>query len=307
MTLDRGRGGSDNRAGEADVEDVIETVRRQYDGLTPSQKRIAQTVVEDPEFVAFATVDRVAQRLGYSPSTIVRFAYRVGLDGYQDLQDRVRTLIRSQMRTAAGVGASTAVTSHLQGSIYESSFQNDLEHLRRTVLALDVESLDRAVSILDKATRIFVSGDNTSYSVAYYTTLILNRWRGNAYLVRANGEGATRLVDVGPDDAVLVFTFPPYSRTVLRVVEWARAQGAATIGVTDHAISPAGRLVSVVLPVVSSGLGPHNTQVPPVAVANALSNALILRSEDRAENRYRKVNRLMSQWDVFLLEADDDA
>src|ERR687895_2795501 len=83
-------------------QDVISELRRGYDELTKSQKRIAEAIVEDPEFVAFATVDKMASRLGVSPSTVVRFTYRLGLTGYQDLQERVRTLVRSQMRSAAG-------------------------------------------------------------------------------------------------------------------------------------------------------------------------------------------------------------
>lgn len=289
-----------------DTGNVIETVRKQYDALTQSQKRIAEAIVDDPEFVAFATVDKFAQRLGFSPSTIVRFAYKVGLDGYQDLQDRVRTLVRSQMRSVAESFEAASVTTHLQGSTFGASFDNDLEHLRRTILSLDLKALEQAVDILDAAQRIYVSGDITSYSVAHFAALAINRARGNVFLVRADGEGASRLIEIGPEDALLAFTFPPYSRNVLRVVEWAIERGAATIGVTDHAVSPVGRLVSLVVPAVASGLGPQNTLVPAMAIANGLINALALRGEDRATPRYKAVNRLLGQWDLYLLEADED-
>ena len=87
-------------------QDVISELRRNYDELTQSQKRIAEAIVEDPEFVAFATVDKFAARLSVSPSTVVRFAYRIGLNGYQELQEKVRERVRLQMRssTAAGDG-----------------------------------------------------------------------------------------------------------------------------------------------------------------------------------------------------------
>jgi DNA-binding MurR/RpiR family transcriptional regulator len=174
------------------------------------------------------------------------------------------------------------------------------------ILSLDLKALEQAVEILDHAQRIFVSGDITSYSVAHFAALAINRARGNVYLVRADGEGASRLIEIGPDDAVLAFTFPPYSRNVLRVVEWARERGAATIGVTDHAVSPVGRIVSLVLPAVASGLGPQNTLVPAVAIANALINALALRGDDRAMGRYKAVNHLLGKWDLYLLGSDDD-
>lgn len=286
-------------------QDVIETVRRQYDGLTQSQKRIAESIVDDPEFVAFATVDKLAGRLNVSPSTIVRFAYKVGLDGYQDLQARVRTLIRSQMRSSAEPREEGHTTRHLAETPFAASLEQDLDHLIRTITTLDKESLERSVEVLASAQRIFVTGDITSYSIAYYFALAANRARGNVHLVKADGEGAARLVDIGPDDAVLAFTFPPYSRMVVRVVEWAIENGATSIGVSDHAVSPVGRRVSIVLPAVTSGLGPQNTLVPAMAIGNALLNALILKTEDRSLARYKSVNRLLGEWELFVLGVDE--
>lgn len=286
--------------------DVIETVRQQYDGLTQSQKRIAEAIIDDPEFVAFATVDKLGHRLGVSPSTIVRFAYKVGLDGYQDLQGQVRTLVRSQMRRATDGGVAEGASSgNLAETTFAASFDRDVDHLQRTIRNLDLAALDRAVEILTSADRIFVSGDVTSYSVAYYFALAANRARGKVHLVRGDGEGAARLIEIGPDDAVLAFTFPPYSRSVLRVVEWAIQQGATTIGVTDHAVSPVGRRVSLVLPAVASGLGAQNTLVPAMAIANALLNAMIIDDGKRAQERYQAVNRLLGEWDMYVLGEDD--
>ena len=73
------------RAGGSD--DVIDELRRQYDRLTQSQKRIAEYIVDHPDRVAFATVDQMATQLGVNPSTIVRFTYRLGLKGFPDLQE----------------------------------------------------------------------------------------------------------------------------------------------------------------------------------------------------------------------------
>jgi DNA-binding MurR/RpiR family transcriptional regulator len=109
---------SDARSGAvsfnpADSEqDVLSAVRRKYDELTHSQKRIAEAIVEDPEFVAFATVDKLAERISVAPSTVVRFAYKIGLNGYPDLQERVRKVVRGQMRARPqGDDADAQITS----------------------------------------------------------------------------------------------------------------------------------------------------------------------------------------------------
>lgn len=286
--------------------DVIADVRRSYDELTRSQKRIAEAIVEDPEFVAFATVEKMAAKLGVSPSTVVRFTYRLGLTGYVDLQERVRTLVRSQMRAASEKVDEQELLGHFGASAFASSFEQDLDHLRRSIAALDPADMEKAVDYLESARRVLVTGDGTAYSVAYYTTLALGRTRGKTDLVRADADSVGRLVDLGPEDAVLAFTFPPYASTVLDVVRRAKAEGAPIIGVTDSPISPVGQLVDIVLPVIVSGVGPHNTMVAAMAIANALLNGLVLRSQDRALKRYATVSTLLDGWGNYVLKTGDE-
>nr|MDT0660953.1 MurR/RpiR family transcriptional regulator [Micromonospora sp. DSM 115978] len=285
------------------TESVAETVRSRYDKLTNSQKRIAEAIIEDPEFVAFATVDKLAGRLDVAASTVVRFAYRLGLDGYQDLQERIRQQIRQQYRAVSDPAATPG--GNLGDSPYRASFDRDLAHLQRTTQVLDVQTLDRAVDALDGAAHVYITGDLTSYCLAYFAAIAIGRAREQVRLVRADAEGTTALLGMGKDDVLLAFTFPPYSRNVLRVVQWAAGKGAQTIGVTDAAISPVGQRVSILLPVMASGVGPQNTLVPGLAVANALVNALVNRNDATVE-RYRAVAALAEEWEFFLLGSDND-
>src|SRR3954452_6053083 len=77
--------------------DVIEELRRRYDRLTQSQKRIAEYIVEHSQAVAFSTGDQMAAQLDVNPSSIVRVTYRLCLNGVPDLQERMRELVRGQL------------------------------------------------------------------------------------------------------------------------------------------------------------------------------------------------------------------
>ena len=63
--------------------DVIEELRRRYDRLTQSQKRIAEYIVEHSQAVAFSTVDQMAaqaaaKEFGGSTCGACHKAYREG-------------------------------------------------------------------------------------------------------------------------------------------------------------------------------------------------------------------------------------
>ena len=73
-----------NRA-PATVEDRIAAVA---DELTPTDRRIARLIVDDPTTPAFGTLADVARRAGTSGPSVVRFATKLGFHGYSDLQSR---------------------------------------------------------------------------------------------------------------------------------------------------------------------------------------------------------------------------
>lgn len=286
--------------------DVIEHLRKQYDELTDSQKRIAEAIVEDPELVAFSTVDQLGSRLGLNPSTIVRFAYRLGLDGYNDLQNRVRERLHAQLSgRESGTGdESHSVTANLKGTVFASSFEHDLDILRRTVSRLSADELSRAVDMLVRARRVYLAGGFASYGIARYMALALSRIRGDTFILGpGEDDSAALLLQISGDDALVAFTFPPYASKTLHFVRQAKAQGATIIAITDSPISPVGQQVDIVLPVLSSGVSTQNSYVPALSLVNALLNAVVAATPDTALERYRRVMQVMNDGDAFVLKG----
>lgn len=151
--------------------DVIEELRRRYDRLTQSQKRIAEYIVEHSQAVAFSTVDQMAAQLDVNPSTIVRFTYRLGLNGFPDLQERMRELVRGQLSRTGDPINEGQVAAHLEGTSFGASLSHDWQNLHRTISGLDAAAVGRAVNILSRARRVYVvAGFST------FRSRIISRW-----------------------------------------------------------------------------------------------------------------------------------
>jgi DNA-binding MurR/RpiR family transcriptional regulator len=286
--------------------DVLTDLRRSYQELTLSQKRIAELIVEEPEFVAFATVEKLAARLEISPSTIVRFAYRLGLSGYPQLQGRVREIVQAQIRPNPPVGSCvTTDTEHLGLGTVPKSLSHDLDNLRRTISRLELADVDRAVDLLLQSDWIYVAGGFTSDSLAQYVAFALGRMRGRAVVLNGDMYTPSRLLDVSARDVVLAFSFPPYAVRTLQVVVSAREQGSSVIAVTDTPLSPVAQHADVVLDANVSGIGLQNSLVAPLALANALLNDLAEKMPE-SSRRYDRLFRKMNEWDAYLLRGDDD-
>jgi len=285
--------------------DLIEELRHRFDRLTQSQKRIAEYIVEHSQAVAFSTVDQMAAQLNVNPSTIVRFTYRLGLNGFPDLQERMRELVRGQLsRTGEPINESN-VAGHLEGSGFGASLSHDWQNLHQTIAGLDADACSRAVTILARARRAYVVAGFSTFPVAHYFALILDRFRSDVSLLASNDAFATpRLVEMKPEDCVVAFTFPRYAAATHRIVMWAKENSAKVIAVTDSPISAVGQLADVVLLAASAGTIMQNSLVAPMAVANGLLNGVAAAKGPSAQERYSRRNRMMNRWDAFLLKLD---
>ena len=287
-------------------EDVIDELRRQYDRLTQSQKRIAEYIVDHPDRVAFSTVDQMAGQLGVNPSTIVRFTYRLGLKGFPDLQERTRQLVRGQLSAASEIVNENSVLVHLEGTTFGTSLGQDLQNLRRTIAALKVEDLQRASHMIAAARRVFVVGSFNAYSVAFYLGLALDRIRGNTTVWSGDMKlQASQSLDLGPDDCMVAFTSAPYAVSTQRAALLAKEARSKVIAVTDTPISAVGQIADVILAAASTGAGLQNSFVASMAIANALLNGVAAANSAHTLERYGRLAEVLGRQDAFLLKADD--
>jgi DNA-binding MurR/RpiR family transcriptional regulator len=293
------------RGKPGDSGNVIEELRRRYDLLTHSQKRIAEYIVDQSQAVAFSTVDQMAAQLGVNPSTIVRFCYRLGLNGFPDLQERMRQVVRGQLSRADEQVEAGASGAHLQGTSFGTSLAHDLRNLQRTIMGLSPDDLNRAVDQLVAARRVYVIAGYSAYSVAHYFGLVLSRLRSDTIIVTADeGVSKVRIAEIASPDCLLAFTFPRYAVHTQKVAQWAREKSASIIAVTDTPISAVGQIADTVLVAAPSGSGMQNSMVAPMAVANALLNGVAAAKGNSALERYGRSDGLLDKWDAFLLKSD---
>jgi len=287
-------------------EDVIDELRRQYDRLTQSQKRIAEYIVDHPDRVAFSTVDQMAGQLGVNPSTIVRFTYRLGLKGFPDLQERTRQLVRGQLSAASEIVNENSVLVHLEGTTFGTSLGQDLQNLRRTISALKVEDLQRASDMIAAARQVFVVGSFNAYSVAFFLGLALDRIRGNTTVWSGDMKlQASQSLDLGPDDCMVAFTSAPYAVSTQRAALLAKEARTKVIAVTDTPIAAVGQIADVILAAASTGAGLQNSFVASMAIANALLNGVAAANSAHTLERYGRLAKVLGRQDAFLLKADD--
>ncbi|MBF1344832.1 MAG: MurR/RpiR family transcriptional regulator, partial [Megasphaera micronuciformis] len=143
-----------------DVE-KIPFLRGTYEGMTKSERRIAEYIAADPERLMKLTIPHIAAETDSSEITVSRFCKKLGYKGLQELKQALTAyLSMNELKNYHDIKAEdtcNAVTSKI--------FQNIADGLLDTLQLLDYEAIDRAAAVLRQARRIAVYGFGNSATV----------------------------------------------------------------------------------------------------------------------------------------------
>lgn len=272
---------------------LSEAIRTNYQALSVAQKRIADFLLENTNEVAFLTVDRLAAKIGVSPSTITRFAIEMGFSGYPELQEVAQGSVRQQLAVAEGPAVAL--------DLYAASFACDIKTIEAACRLNPPEVLDRAVTMLLEARHVYVAGMRGSLSLADYLAFHLNRSLGTASLmIPDGGRLPEQIVGLNPEDLVVAIAFPAYTRSTVEATRYAREAGVTVLALTDGPRSPLAQLCDLMLPIPCDSSPIYDPNPAAMAVENALIAGIAARQPERVRRQLERVNEELARRNVTM-------
>ena len=259
--------------------------------LTPSERRIAEAVLAEPTLLAFGTVSDLASRVGTSRPTIVRFANKLGFEGYSQLQRHVRNDLshrlarpseRIRHEEGKAPGARAAINNAL-ASVFE---------------AIDGERLGHLAAPLLRAEKVWILSGETSQAGARKLYSGLSIVRAGVRLLDERTFGSDAC-DAGPGDAAVVMDFFRYRRRVTEAARLLARSGAAIVAITDSPLSPLVELADTWCEIEVPAIGPFDSSVPAVAMAELLVARVARYLQDEATSRIDRIEALWEATGLF--------
>lgn len=276
--------------------DVKRLVIEAYESLPGQQKLVADYILEHFDEVPFLAVPELAGRSGASEATIVRFAQRIGFDGFAGLKTHLLEQVRERVARPAPEPVAGLFAHIPQEDILAGVARLELGNIQQSVADLDREAFGRAATALYRADHVFAFGLGISSYLADLATYLLAQvgLRATSLSNRFTSP-LEQLVPLRAADCLLVFSFPPYSVPTIDMAREAAGRGIPTVAVTDRLTSPVAQLAKHVLPVRSENMMFTNSIAAISVLLNALATEIALRQQDRAADAVSRITRILAQ------------
>ena len=280
--------------------DLLTLIKENHGQLTKKQRAISDYLLEHHGEAPFLSARELAEKVGVSESTVIRYAFALGLNGYPALQNALRERLTTYITTIERLSA-TFQESIDQLSIFQKLTKSDIENIDALRRSIDERLLKSAIQMLLSAEHVYIVGLRISYGLAfilYYqlTTYIMK----NVSLLNLNiGELADRLVDISDNDLLIAISFPRYTKEVIDVLNYAKGRRAKIISITDSFTSPLSQFADVSFVTPIKGMTLSESLVAPLSLIQVLVEEVTLAHKEECLKLLRKKEEVWLKFDTY--------
>lgn len=286
------------------MKDILAQINSEYASLSKGHKKIADYIRQNYDKASFMTAQKLSIASGTSESTVVRFAAKLGYDGYSQFQHKLQEMMRNRLTSMQRM--EVAFNRIGSGDIVENVMSGDLENIKSTIDGIDKAAFDGAVNALTKARAIYVLGIRTSSALAGFLAFYLKLMFDNVKLMSASGtsEIYEEMLGLSGDDAVLIISYPRYSKRAVSAAEYAGVKGSCVIALTDCDASPINKFATYTLTAKSEMAFFADSFAAPFSLAGALIAALGFKKKDTLYHNLEKLEELWDEYQVYEKNAE---
>lgn len=281
--------------------DLLVRLQSQYPTLSKGQKQIANYIMENYDRAAFITASRMGRMVGVSESTVVRFAYEMGYDGYPALQRALQELIRTKLTAMQRI----QLTSDMeQADVLRTVLKADMQNIRATVETVDNDVFQGAMQAILCAERLYIVGMRSAYSIAQFLSYYLNFVLPDIVLINgAMSDACEQMARINEKDVCIAISFPRYSTRTVEAIQYAKERCARTVAITDAPASPLVPYADFALTARSDMASFADSLVAPLSLINAMIVYASLARKDELMEHFDRLERIWGSHHVYVTKS----
>ncbi|KYG59805.1 MurR/RpiR family transcriptional regulator [Planococcus maritimus] len=279
------------------MQDLMRNVSTSYKEFSSGQKKIADLFFREPIFIAFSSALEVGKRVEVSESTVIRWTQKLGYKGYTEFQHTLqRKLAEERLNTARQEPPAAADQSFL-----ENLLDADITSILKLKETIDEENLLQAVDCISKSDKRYVTGNFFDFGLAEWFGGWLGSALGNTTMMQPGTSAYYgQIGELGPQDTVIAFAFPRYTRTLMDTLEQAKRKRAIVIVLTDREDSPAAKHADLVLAVSVNANLNIDSYTAVHALLTSVMRFLYVKEHAKVKEKLAQLEAAYTDQDIFI-------
>ena len=209
--------------------DYLIKIKERWDEFTPSDKKIGEYIVDNPEQIVNYNTLELADFIDTSQSAIIRFIKKIGYKGYIDFKiDVAKSLEESN-----DFFPDEVITKNESiENIISKSKNNVLATVEKTYALIDTEAIKRSIDDINKANNIYLAGVGSSGLICEDFSYKLQR-TGKKVFYQVDAHTNLALVaNIDKDDLLIAISYSGLTKEILIASEYAKKVGAKVISIS---------------------------------------------------------------------------
>jgi RpiR family transcriptional regulator, carbohydrate utilization regulator len=219
---------------ELNKQNVIVKIKAIYSSLSSKEKAVADYILKNPQEIIHLSITEFSEQSAVAEATIFRFCKRLGFRGYQAFKIALASEVVEPIKNIhEEIKEEDEVLT-----LAEKVFTGHIDAIKDTLSLLDGKVLEDIVGILSRATRIDFYGSGGSSAIALDAYHKFLRTGINCH---AHSDGHQQIISaalLSPGQAAIGISHSGSNKDVIEALRIAKANGAATIAITNHYKSP---------------------------------------------------------------------
>ncbi|QQO09542.1 MurR/RpiR family transcriptional regulator [Breznakiella homolactica] len=226
--------------------DVIIQIGGAINTFSKTEKKIAQFIMDKPSEALALSITDLAKTCNVSEATVFRFCKTLNLNGYQELRVELMKAISKRQNPEKLEDAAIEDRDSLQ-VLAKKVMHLQQEALERAYNALDFKALEKAITLIDRAEKVYFFGTGNSFLNAMIAKTQFMDVSHKFHVEQDIYAQAYAASLLPKGTAAVFFSYSGATQCTVEVAKLAKAAGAKIIAITRFIRSPLTEYCDVVI------------------------------------------------------------
>jgi DNA-binding MurR/RpiR family transcriptional regulator len=271
---------------------IIEIIKSNYASLPRNHKKVADYFIDNFDRIPFLNVQDISTSTGTSVASVVRFAQRIGYEGFSELREAVAVSFQRQINRKDLYPLFEKRKA--KADLLTEVANVDIKNINDTLNLIERKSFNDVITQILKAERVFTAGLGISYLLAEILAYQLTQVGVDSSVFKhTHTLFHEQILFMNKKDLLIVFSFPPYSKETVDAAQFANERKIDVISITNKNASPVTYFSRESLIVRSENMLFTNSFAAISVLINAVATACALRKKTKAQRLLKETEDIM--------------